>query len=119
MDFQTVGLVFGTSCLLIHEADAIRRHEWRLFYGLNRLEDDPARIVFQLLHLPLYAVILYYGFVAASPAFTCYYAWFLVLHLLAHVLFLRHSKNEFVGVESWLWIVGAALGGAIYLVQLA
>ncbi|MEM5012432.1 DUF6713 family protein [Niallia taxi] len=51
-------LYFFHSLFLLHEMDAIRRSEWRMFIVLKDTEDSTAYMVFTLIHLPLYTIIL-------------------------------------------------------------
>jgi len=41
----------GLSLLLMHEMDAIRCKEWRIFPGLSMLSDKVGHIVFLFLHI--------------------------------------------------------------------
>jgi hypothetical protein len=48
----------GLACLITHELDAVKQREWRFLFGLRRLPDEVASVVFILGHVPLLAVIL-------------------------------------------------------------
>lgn len=52
----TLGLFFwlNLALLLVHELDAVRRQQWRMFALLNRLDDERAHQLFALLHVPLF-----------------------------------------------------------------
>lgn len=98
----------GLSFLFIHEMDAIRCKEWRMFPGLSRLGDRPAEAIFILAHIPLIAAILYFIFQdttsgLVATALSC----FMVIHFVIHLLCLKHMQNEFKGFISWLIIFGA------------
>jgi uncharacterized membrane protein YhhN len=41
---------------------------------------------------------------------------FLIVHLVLHLLFLRHKNNEFKDWISWSIIIGAALFGLLDLI---
>ncbi|WP_368665131.1 DUF6713 family protein, partial [Paenibacillus borealis] len=43
--------------LLLHEMDAIRAKEWRMFIILKDMEDNRVFKVFTILHLPLYTFL--------------------------------------------------------------
>ena len=109
-------LQMGTAFLLIHEMDAIRCKEWRIFPGLSRLDDDTGFKVFMFMHAPLYWLVLQVFVRSGSgPVSSLILAVFLVLHLVLHLLFLKHPKNEFKDWASWATITLAALPGALYL----
>lgn len=44
---------------IAHELDAVHRHEWRLLFVLRGMPDEAARRAFVLLHVPLFAVLLW------------------------------------------------------------
>ena len=115
MDLYTAApfFLFGLALLLVHELDAVRCHEWRIFPGLSALPDRWGLRLFVLLHVPLLYPLL--AALAAGPSRTLVVALdlFFVLHLGLHLLFLRHPRNEFRDVLSWTLIVGAAMSGAV------
>ena len=41
----------GLSLFMLHEMDAIRRQEWRIFFFLSKLKEETAYAVFSILHL--------------------------------------------------------------------
>ena len=108
--------IAGLALILVHELDAMRCHEWRIFPGLSMLPDRIGRMLFILLHIPLF-VFLLVSLTAPVPgrAFIAGLDIFLVVHLGLHLLFLLHPKNEFKDVWSWSIIAGAALCGALDL----
>ena len=80
--------------LFVHEMDAIRRWEWKMFIILKDMEDEKAYRVFMLLHIPLYTVIL-------ALLFSDYYRIglyitdvFLIAHTLVHIGFHKHTANQ-------------------------
>ena len=97
------------SFLLIHEMDAVRCKEWRIFPLVALLEEKLGFQVFMLVHIPLFGILLWALIGSETPT-----GWirglnyFCLLHLIAHILYLRHPKNEFKDWMSWLWIIGAA-----------
>lgn len=107
----------GLSLLIIHEMDAIRRREWRMFFGLSKFDDEPAYNIFSLLHIPLLVGILW-GLFAAAETVRYYVIWgldlFFMIHFLLHLLFLKHKSNEFKSIFSWLVIVGLFITGLIH-----
>ncbi|MBU3679737.1 MAG: hypothetical protein FGM32_09055 [Candidatus Kapabacteria bacterium] len=99
----------GLALILLHEMDAMRCHEWRIFPGLSQLSEHAGFYLFMMLHIPLFIVIFSN---LDSPAFRRGFDIFLIIHLGLHLLFLRHPKNEFKDWLSWSIIAGAALFGA-------
>ncbi|MEM1483719.1 DUF6713 family protein [Oscillospiraceae bacterium PP1C4] len=55
----TVLFAIIISLLLIHEMDAIRTKEWKMFIILKKMTDEKAYKVFTLIHLPLYFLIIW------------------------------------------------------------
>ncbi|MEL6672235.1 MAG: DUF6713 family protein [Bacteroidota bacterium] len=108
---------FGLSCILIHEMDAIRCKEWQIFPGLALLEDRLGFQLFMLAHIPLYLIIL---LALADPGRQNGWVFglniFFLVHLGLHLLFLKHPKNQFKDVISWIFIGGAAVGGGLDLI---
>lgn len=115
MSIEAPFFLLGLSLLLVHEQDAMRCHEWRMFPGLSALSDRWGLRLFILLHLPLLYALL--GAVTAGPGATLVAVLdlFFILHLGLHLLFLRHPRNEFRDALSWTLIIGAAMSGAIDL----
>ena len=102
----------AASFMLLHEMDAVRCREWRIFPGLSLLEDEVGFRVFMLAHLPLYGLLFWVmmGQSTTSGAIRGLDLFF-VVHLVLHLLYLKHPKNEFKDTLSWVLIAGAALGG--------
>ena len=98
----------------MHEMDAIRCKEWRIFPGLTFFNDKFGFIVFMLLHAPLIYWVLI-EFQLNSEGFRKGFDYFLIIHLIFHLLFLMHKKNEFKDWISWTIITGAALFGLLDL----
>lgn len=112
---EHIFFAIGLSCILIHEMDAVRCKEWRIFPGLSLLDDRWGYRVFSLLHIPLFAWLLY-GLMGPDPDGLRHgLDVFFMVHLGLHIGFLLHPKNEFRDWISWTFIVGAALGGALDL----
>ena len=105
---DSILFLIALSCIFIHEMDAIRCREWRIFPGLSALNEAYSAPLFLVLHLPL-LVWIFLELGAPDPTiFITRFEYFLILHLVLHLLFLFHPKNEFKDWLSWSFIVGAA-----------
>ena len=103
----------ATAFILLHEMDAIRCKEWRIFPLTYFLNDTVGYAVFLMAHLPLYYFVLKS---LNDTSFQYGLNIFFIIHLGLHILFLKHPKNEFKDIWSWLPIVGAAIFGGLGLV---
>lgn len=95
------------SLLLIHEMDAIRAKEWKLFAVLKHMKDETAYIVFTLAHLPLYIAVIWIMTQGSPPlnAILCYAVdLFLIGHAIVHWAFKNKPANGFTSVFSRLII---------------
>ncbi len=110
IDIFTLGLSF----ILLHELDAMRCHEWRIFPLTSFLPDRTGMMVFIFLHIPLFYWILLPKTIN-NLSFRYGFSIFLIVHFLLHVGFLWHRKNEFKDWISWTLIIGAAICGLFYL----
>lgn len=107
----------GLSFITIHEMDAIRCREWRIFPGLSLLSDKLGYIVFVLVHIPLFFFI-YWELTHSQDieVFIKSFNIFTIIHLGLHILFLKHKNNEFKDWISWTILIGAGLCGLIDLI---
>lgn len=109
----------GLSFLTIHEMDAIRCREWRIFPGLSLLSDRVGHIVFVFAHVPIFFILFWQlKFGNNLAGFVKSFDVFMVVHLGLHVLFLRHKNNEFKDWISWTIIIAAGLCGLMDLMVL-
>jgi hypothetical protein len=108
-----IGLIF----IIIHEMDAVRCKEWRMFPGLSLLNDDWGFKIFMFAHIPLYFLI-YWKLANTESKETFIYgvSIFFIIHFALHLLFLLHKKNEFKDWISWLFIFGAGFFGLLDLI---
>lgn len=114
MMLQHVWFYLGLSFLFIHELDAIRCKEWRIFPLVSWLNDKAGERVFVFAHIPLFCWI----FIALNNPtnrFIQLFDAFMVVHGVLHLLFLLHPKNEFKDFISWMIIICAAVCGIIDL----
>ena len=105
--------------LFVHEMDAIRRQEWRMFIVLKDMEDEKAYPVFLLLHIPLYMVMLLLLFSPFSKIAYYIVDVFLLAHMLIHLGFRRHHANKFNGAMSKAVINLAGLLAIIHSIAIS
>ncbi len=97
------------SLIFLHEIDAIRCKEWRIFPGLSKLNEQTARLIFLLAHLPIFYFILWLlTNTNVNLTLRIGIDIFLIIHLVLHAFFSKHKKNEFKDWISWTVISGAA-----------
>ncbi|MDM1407427.1 DUF6713 family protein [Myroides sp. DF42-4-2] len=108
------------SLIIMHEIDAVRCKEWRIFPGLASLGDKVGYIVFLFGHLPLFVWALWYLNQSENPDnFIIGFSLFCILHIGLHLLFYKHKYNEFKDWISWSLIVGAGLAGLFQLIWMS
>jgi hypothetical protein len=83
--------------LFVHEMDAIRRREWKMFIVLRDMEDEKAYQAFTLLHIPLYVIILMVLFSADALIGFYIVDIFLICHLFLHIGFRKNPANKLDG----------------------
>ena len=113
MDFDF--FLLGVTFILLHEMDAIRCKEWRIFPGLSLLDDEKGFVTFTFAHIPL-VYWIFFEMKVRNENFIYYFDIFLIVHFFLHLLFLKHKKNEFKDWISWTIITGAALCGLLDLI---
>lgn len=116
MDMIVFSLVL--SLLLIHEMDAIRTKEWRMFIVLNKMPEETAYQVFAGLHVPLYiAMLLVMLWGSPSAMNILYYCIdsFLIGHGGIHLLFRNHKQNGFNTTFSKGIIYGTSFLAIVHL----
>ena len=107
----------GLTFIIIHEMDAIRCKEWRIFPGLNLLSDNLGFSIFLFSHIPLFGLIfLELANKPNNEIFINYLEYFFIAHLFIHIIYLRNPKNLFKDFISWTFIIAPALFGLIDLV---
>lgn len=108
----------GLSFILAHEMDAIKSREWMIFPLTDRLREKTGYLVFTAVHIPLYLVLLLalFGQNGINSGLIMGFDIFFIIHVFLHLLFLRHSKNQFTSIFSWIIILGAGVAGLLDLV---
>ena len=109
------------SGLVAHELDAVHKHEWRLLFVLRTMPDRSARRAFVLIHVPLFAVLLWLA--AHSDVGIRYWTLlgldvFMIVHAGLHWRLSGHPKYEFETPSSRLLIYGTAALAAAHLLVL-
>jgi len=109
--------ITGLSLIIIHEMDAIRCKEWRIFPGLSILKNKTGQTVFLFAHIPIF-IWLFWQITNSSDidSFRIGFDIFLIAHLGFHLLFLKHKNNEFKDWISWTIIAGAGTSGLLDLI---
>ena len=105
------------SLLLLHEMDAIRAKEWKMFAILKDMDDHRAFKVFTILHLPLYAILLY-SFISQQVVSFIIIDVFLIFHSIIHYFFEKHPNNHFTNMYSRLLIYPMGVLGVLHLLGL-
>ena len=116
MSLHVALFVTTLALLLVHELDAMRCHEWRIFPVLEKMGDRPAMLWFVWLHVPLIWLILWFGagaITAGGNGFSLTMCIFAVLHALVHWLYERHPACEFRNPLSRSIIWSCAAAGAL------
>jgi len=107
------------SFLLTHEMDAVRRSEWHVFPGLSRIKNDEyGYMIFAIIHIPLYLLLLLGLFSAGgrlNRSVVIGFDSFCMLHVLLHLIFMKHPKYKFNNWLSWSFILGAGIAGGVDL----
>lgn len=108
--------VLMISLLLIHEMDAIRTKEWKMFIVLKDMADDKAYKIFTLAHLPLYCAVIFIMAQGGEPAVLYYIIdIFLIGHTIVHYGFKKHLKNGFTSVFSKAIIYSMGILAVIHM----
>ena len=115
--------LLGFCLLLVHEMDAIREHEWRLFPILQDLPDELGYRVFTAIHVPLYVILLYVltssGATGLNQGLITALNWFMLIHVGLHIGLRRLPNYTFRSWFSWALIIGAGAMGALDLLLLS
>jgi hypothetical protein len=107
----------GLSFLTVHELDAMRCREWRIFPGLSLLSDKLGQLIFIFAHIPLFLYVFYQLTNSTNlDRFINGFDIFMIIHVGLHLLLLKHKNNEFKDWTSWTIIIGAGLFGLADLI---
>ncbi|MGL4488726.1 MAG: DUF6713 family protein [Rhizobiaceae bacterium] len=104
--------------ILLHEMDAVRCQEWRIFPLTSFMQERTGMLVFYWLHIPLFMAILYFSahsIAVGGDKFSFSFSIFCIAHAFVHWAFERHPKCEFKNPLSRSIIWGAAVAGVLAL----
>jgi hypothetical protein len=109
--------VLGFCFLLVHEMDAIRAREWKIFPILNAMGDEAGYRAFTALHVLIYALLLWGLFAdgGVNQGLIIGLDIFFIVHVFLHLIFYNHPENRFRSVFSYVLIFGAGIFGTIDL----
>jgi hypothetical protein len=122
MEFQKrlILLMSALSVMLLfmHELDACHKGEWRMFRFLRKLNEKTQYLIFLYAHIPLSLFLFYYLWTVIS--FNNIILWIivnvlLILHFAIHVIARKWESNVFQSVNSFVFIIGAAITGLFNL----
>lgn len=103
------------SFFCVHEMDAVRCREWRIFPLLSFAGDQWGRLIFITAHIPLFLMLSIQLSKDPNNSFITVMDIFFIVHMLMHLLYLRHKKNEFKDGLSWVMITGNGFFGLMDL----
>ena len=107
----------GFALLLVHEMDAVRLGEWKIFPWLSGMGEEAGYRVFAAPHVPLYALLFLglLGGAAASRAVIVGLDAFFVVHVVLHRVSPNHPENRFRSAFSRALVLGAGACGVVDL----
>ena len=117
--FLSISSTITVLFFFMHEFDAIRTEEWKMFKFLKPLKERTQYLVFLYIHIPLTGLFFFY-------LYTLYNASNLILfiivnslsifHAIIHFIALRWNSNVFKNFESFLFIGITGLSGLLNLI---
>lgn len=121
MNYLSIIFIVNLGLLYLHQLDATRRKEWKMFIILKDMPEEKAYVVFSLLQLPLLCLILFMFLQPVIYVHIVLYVLldvFYVLHCVVHYVFKKHKNNRFDSRYSKLLINAMGWLGAIHLILL-
>jgi len=115
---ETAVFIVMLTLLLIHEMDAIRAKEWKMFIVLKNLEDELAYRIFTLAHIPIYFFVLFVLVRVEMPAiapFKYSVDIFLIIHAVIHYCFRKKPNNGFRSLFSITIIYSLSILAIIHI----
>ncbi|MDX1957730.1 MAG: DUF6713 family protein [Leptospiraceae bacterium] len=99
----------AVSFLFIHELDAIKAKEWKLFIILKDLSEEKAYSIWLALHFPLFLlpILLCSKFFSTNSQYILQIGFdlFLMIHLFLHILFRNYQDYKFSRIQSHVYII--------------
>ncbi len=114
--FLQIILSLELALLFTHEMDAIRHKEWNMFIILKDMHEKKAYQFFMLLHVPLYALVLFLLFSNHQKSAVFVIDLFLIGHMFVHRGFKNHPANNLGNPLSKILINAAGLLAIIHLI---
>lgn len=84
---------------------------------ISLLNDKAGAMVFISLHIPLFYLMVY-EIMLADETFRIGFNYFLIFHLVLHLLYAKHKRNGFKDWISWVIISSAALSGFLDIIMI-
>ena len=112
---ESILFQLGLGLLIVHELDAVRCKEWRIFPGLSRLNEKLAANIFIIAHLPIFYFLVIGLTSSYKSALIFWLDLFFIIHLVLHIIYLWHPRNEFKDITSWIIISAVAIFGILDL----
>lgn len=98
ISLHTGSFLAAFSLMMLHEMDAVRCHEWRIFPLLSSMSDRSGMLVFFWLHVPLVWLLVWYGAESVrsgGDGFSIGFAMFCIAHAFFHWAYERYPECEF------------------------
>lgn len=119
MKFSHAVFCLMLACLFTHELDAMAQSEWRLLYVLRSLPPADGQFWFVLLHVPLFAGLLWltqHASLRIRQGTQISLAAFAVVHAGLHYRLSTELLYTFTSPLSLGVIYGAAVLGVLFLI---
>ncbi len=115
IDIWPVLFMINLALLFVHEMDAVKNREWRMFAMLKNMADEKACRLFILLHIPLYVAILLILMSPVQQILFYIIDIFLIFHAIIHLGFRNHKNNAFTSMLSQGLIYSMGAISAVHL----
>ena len=121
MNWLPILFALNFSLLLLHEMDAIRAKEWKMFIFLKDMKEQNGYVLFSVLHLPLYFWVIFTisQIWSGGAGYALVYLLtdiFLIVHAVIHFFFRKHAENRMNAAYSMILIYGM---GALSIAHLS
>lgn len=121
MNIIFISFITSITLLILHEMDAIKAKEWRMFIILKDMNEEIAYKVFSIIHFPLYFVILFLMLQfkqSTNSLFFIIIDILLILHTFIHLGFRKNKSNGFSSMYSKILMYLLGLSALINLLIL-